>query len=118
MDRRPKTVLAFPDDVLLKNWKYYLQGLPYARLVDLLKDAQRMGLNVMPYHRMKKKRKWYMRKEIEYAFIESKQFQNRVYNVLKAYFCKNCGGRREGYAGRYNSFVTPCECQKELQHYG
>jgi hypothetical protein len=105
------TSWAFSDDVLLRNWKYYLQGLPYTRLVDLLKDAQRMGLNVTPYHRLKKKRKWYMRKEIEYAFIENEQFQNRVYNVLKAYFCKRCGGRRLGYAGRYNRFFDPCECE-------
>lgn len=59
MERRPKTVLAFHDDVLLRNWKYYLQGLPYTSLVDLLKDAVRMGLNVTPYHRLEKKRKWY-----------------------------------------------------------
>lgn len=27
------TSWAFSDDVLLRNWKYYLQGLPYTRLV-------------------------------------------------------------------------------------
>jgi hypothetical protein len=84
-------------DVLLRNWRYYIHGLPYSSLVDLLKDAERMGLNVRPLHRLKKKRKWYIRKEIEDAFISSKQFQNRVHNTLKAYFCKECGGRREGY---------------------
>ena len=62
----------------LRNWRYYLQGLPYSSLVDLLKDAARMGLNVRPLHRLKKKRKWYIRKEIEDAFISSEQFQNRV----------------------------------------
>ncbi|MBC8229826.1 hypothetical protein H8E77_09790 [bacterium] len=93
----PKTDLAFSDDVLLRNWKYYLQGLPYTRLVDLLKDAVRMGLNVSPYHRLKKKRKWYLRQEIESAFYQSEVFQERLHNTLKAYFCKKCGGRREGY---------------------
>jgi len=113
LERKPKTVLAFPDDVLLRNWKYYLQGLPYTTLVDLLKDAQRMGLNVRPLHRFKKKRKWFFRQEIESAFYQSKAFQKRLQITLKAYFCTRCGGRREGYAGRYNSFVDPCECQSD-----
>lgn len=104
------TSWEFSDDVLLRNWKYYLQGLPYTRLVDLLKDAQRIGLNVSPYHRFKEKRKWHIRKEIEDAFISSEQFQNRVHNTLKAYFCKNCGGRREGYAGGYNKTFDVCTC--------
>jgi hypothetical protein len=34
-----KTDVAFSDDVLLRNWKYYLHGLPYTRLVDLLSYA-------------------------------------------------------------------------------
>ena len=111
MGRRPKTDFAFSEDPLLRNWKYYLQGLSYTRLVELLKDAQRMGLLVSPYHRLKKKRKRYLRQEIESAFYQSEAFQERLHTTLKAYFCKRCGGRREGYAGRYNSFVDPCECE-------
>lgn len=111
MGRRPKTIWALHDDILLRNWRYYLQGLPYTTLADLLSYAVRMGINVCPYHRLSKKRKRYMRKEIEYAFIESEAFQNRLHITLKAYFCKECGGRREGYAGIYNRFFDPCECE-------
>lgn len=113
------TSWEFSDDILLRNWKYYLQGLPYARLVDLLSFAQRMGLNVTPYHRLEKKRKRYMRQEIESAFNQSEPFQERLHTTLKAYFCKTCGGRREECAGRYNRFFDSCECNFQgEQHHG
>lgn len=101
-------------DVLLRNWRYYLQGLAYKSLVELLKEAQRMGLNVCPYHRLSKKRKWYIRQEIESAFYQSEAFQERLHNTLKAYFCKECGGRRDGYAGRYNRSFDACTCNVDL----
>lgn len=97
-------------DVLLDRWRYYLQGLPYTSLVNLLKDARQMGLNVCPLHRLKKKRKYNIRKQIEYAFVESEQFQNRVHNALKAYFCKHCGGRRAERC--YNKGFDDCTCSR------
>jgi uncharacterized protein YlaI len=107
-------------DVLLDRWRYYLQGLPYTSLVNLLKDARQMGLNVCPLHRLKKKRKYNIRKQIEYAFVgkfdtatpadESEQFQKRVHNALKAYFCKHCGGRRA--ERRYNKGFDDCTCSR------
>jgi len=39
----------FSYDVLLRNWKYYLQGLPYTSLVDLLKMARVYDVSSIGY---------------------------------------------------------------------
>ena len=69
------------------------------KVIVVLSEAEREEYEERAaiYHRLKKKRKWYLRQEIESAFYQSEVFQERLHNTLKAYFCKKCGGRREGY---------------------